>query len=83
VWSKHTAAFTVAELGVMLPDDYTWSWPVLGEWICAECVVGEEGCTSRDVVRGATEAQARANMLIELLECGQTTPSEVNQRLNE
>ena len=75
------AAFTVAELGVMLPsetftqrtgseDSEYDNW----EWV-------DDGNGNANGLY-ETEAEARAAMLIYLLENHLTTPEEVNQRLN-
>lgn len=75
-------AFTVAELGVMLPlncdsiKDQTASKVIF--WACNEGLTGD--CNE---VNGANEAEARAAMLIYLLENNLTTPEEVNTRLNK
>jgi len=70
-------AFTVAELGQMLPD---WSnsyrtnpGEFTHRYIC-------EGPKDRER-QGDTEAEARAAMLIYLLENNHLTPEEANQRL--
>ena len=71
-------AFTVAELGVMLPDEeYTcrYGGDTTGNW---------EWCNDmNEVAYGLydTEAQARAERLIVLLEKGEVTVAEVNERL--
>ena len=74
-------AYTVAELGVMLPsetftqrtgseDSEYDNW----EWV-------DDGNGNANGLY-ETEAEARASMLIYLLENNLTTPEEVNQRLN-
>jgi hypothetical protein len=82
-------AFTVAELGVMLPN-YTATWfgnNNMGEtaWITDSLVSICEGNSRYDAAPEAalnTEAEARANRLCELLESGKVTPDEVNTRLS-
>ena len=91
-------AFTVAELGVMLP--HPSSLNEMGGWVhMSECDttsndgmpwyllweydLDKEGAGyGRHIVSGVNEAEARAAMLIYLLENHLTTPEEVNQRLN-
>ena len=74
-------AYTVAELGVMMPsetftqrtgseDSEYDNW----EWV-------DDGNGNANGLY-ETEAEARASMLIYLLENNLTTPEEVNQRLN-
>ena len=55
------AAFTVAELGEMLPTFYT-SWHTAGTWACGDEVVKRGG----KVTMAKTEADARAKMWIYL-----------------
>lgn len=70
--------FTVAELGVMLPrETYTFLPRNDINW---ECLNNDYGLTIRTY---ETEAEARAEMLIYLLESGLTTAKEVNQRLTQ
>ena len=70
------SAFTVAELGEILPDFYQCSWkPSKNEWVCGKM---EEGfvdlvsfrfnCSEIGICH--TEADARAKMLIYLIEQG-------------
>lgn len=66
-------AFTVAELGVMLPPSSTFKTPD-GEWAAGST----EGGTTWHY---PTEAEARAAFLIQLLEGGLTTAEKVNARL--
>jgi len=71
-------AFTVAELGVMLPNGYDTMQNSVDGWRGynddnSDCPPDNEGF--------ATEAEARAAMLIYLLENNLTTAEEVNQRL--
>ena len=87
------SAFTVAELGVMLPDgktidpEYTQivtcrSYSDSSLYVCfCERVIGDNEPTIEQF--GDTEAEARADMLIYLLENHLTTPEEVNKRLNK
>jgi hypothetical protein len=76
------AAFTVAELGVMLPTlgfEFCKSNNGSGEdffWL-----TGSYWKISGVVIENKYEAQARAEMLIYLLEQKLTTPEEVNNRL--
>lgn len=87
-------AFTVAELGVMLPDDGEGC----GDWYTnrdAGCYKGDDidgfSCwhfidsKSPVTIEGSkvfpTEAEARASLLIYLLENNNLTPEEANQRL--
>lgn len=79
-WSAHTAAFTVAELGVLLPSElytqYTGSSPSRNapwEWVDDH---GKEAMGIYD-----TEAQARAALLIRLLEAGDIQTEDCNERL--
>ena len=86
-------AYTVAELGVMLPDgktidpEYTQiatcrSYSDSSLYVCfCERVIGDNEPTIEQF--GDTEAEARAAMLIYLLGNHLTTPEEVNQRLNK
>lgn len=75
-----SSAYTVVELGVMLPAYYhsRYGNNLMGEmgW-----VIGQYGVLTVDSVAHATEAQARAAMLIYLLENNLTTAEDVNQRL--
>ena len=69
-------AYTVAELGVMLPPMFrTYHERNKGMWYCEY-----KGHWTEDF---KTEAEARAAMLIYLLGNHLTTPEEVNQRLNK
>lgn len=74
------AAFTVAELGVMLPFAFA-VW--LGNtemgtisWCCKELAEPKS-----KVWFGDTQADVMAKCLIELLEYGHSVPSDINQRL--
>jgi len=72
-------AYTVAELGVMMPEYYeTHKGPISDTWYCGILEAGDGDYFSIE----KTEAAARASMLIYLLENHLTTPEEVNQRLN-
>jgi len=73
-----TPAFTVAELGVMLPayEESHKASDEKGYWYCGH-VEGEDDWTCDDY-----QAKVMAKRLIQLLESGRTTPDEVNQRLN-
>jgi len=88
-------AFTVAELGVMLPhryqsqrlDENTINLHKFTHWCIdtdfnSECEVCSE-CATNIVheAKGNSEAEARAAMLIYLLENNLITPEEVNNRL--
>jgi hypothetical protein len=81
------AAYTVAELGVMLPYGYV---TVIDEHINGDrCFTNwhYEG-DDLEIATGAkdafgTEAEARAALLIHLLETGKTTAEEVNNRLHQ
>lgn len=79
------SAFTVAELGVMLPASaYTVYQPLNNK---SYSFLDAEDLTSCDNVRlfsiHATEAEARAAMLIYLLENNIITADEVNKKLIE
>lgn len=90
---NHFAAFTVAELGVMLPDGfvaggaqiYSLRVPPVnqgsyGEYCCCLPNMDER---NPDILSfyESTEAQARAAMLIYLLETGTIKVESVNSRL--
>jgi hypothetical protein len=74
------AAYTVAELGVMMPD-LTYSQYLKGEgvWIWSDCGTFNE-YPEDDFTRN-TEAESRADAIIYLLELEHITPEEVNNRL--
>ena len=76
---KHYAAFTVAELGHMLPSLYVSGWfgesPADFNWM-----VWPNG-VSANIEEGETEAQARASMVIRLLERHEITAEQINTRL--
>lgn len=93
VWPEAYNAFTVAELGVMLPEVFgehnhvirsyrpnpEWvkgmKYP-LNQWVCE----WGDACVHEAAFQ-PTEAEARADMLIWLLENNHTTAEEVNERL--
>jgi len=91
-------AYTVAELGVMLPHfdnlsqmggfvhltEFDPSVQDGNPWYCVwEYDKDKENAGfGSEIIDGETEAQARAAMLIYLLENNLTTAEEVNQRLN-
>ncbi len=95
---EYYPAFTVAELGAMLPDQTKTNSNIEfaelfikydGEWVVGYDVdmqtEGGYGATVKEAYRvmyGETEAQARAAMLIHLLENNLTTASDCNNRLN-
>ena len=66
------SAFTVAELGVMIPAEYFLPSNKDGAWWMSHGMTFEK-----------TEAEARATMLIQLLQANKVTPAEVNQRLTQ
>lgn len=96
-WIKYHPAFTVAELGVMLPHfdnlaqmggfvhltEFDPSGQDGKPFYCVwEYDKDKEGAGfGREIIDGETEAQARAAMLIYCLERQLTTPEEVNNRL--
>lgn len=88
------SAFTVSELGVMLPDcnyegDFLLSSPNMGKDINGNDSIGfsiwncfdKEDFKPEGFIVYPTEAQARAALLIYHLENKQVTPQEVNERL--
>jgi hypothetical protein len=70
------SAFTVAELGVMLPKDANRIWKKSNGW---EFSIGDSDW--KNWRKCATEAEARAATLIHLLENKLITAEEVNARL--
>lgn len=105
-WEEAYCAFTVSELGVMLPNGNQLkrtpniaqfkSFRVIPKyqeegkkWLCSADVsnlhhVTIDGIDAHEVwkiIYGDTEAQARAAMLIYLLEHNHITADEVNERL--
>lgn len=89
------AAFTVAELGAMLPHPDNISeigcFPHLtecdisakdGHWYCLlETPNEKHGGYNREIISGDTEAEARAAMLIFLLENNLITHQDINNKL--
>lgn len=81
------SAYTTSEIGVMLPRKYVsekTQWEDISKkYICGVPYPdGEDNYDySNNSQFGATEAEARAAMLIYLLENNLTTASEVNERL--
>lgn len=92
-WSRTYAsavkdsAFTVAELGIMIGNKYTISETTNHKeddkrWICGDVFGIDDGDYDYNICKyGATEAEARANILIHLIENRYVTVDEVNQRL--
>lgn len=78
-FDNRLAAFTVAELGIMLPSGYE-SMHNTGEgWRCYDL-------NGQDVMDGygyVNEVEARADSIIHLLENKITTVAEVNRRLTK
>lgn len=74
--SEMSAAYTVAELGVMLPTAYD-TMRVDDGWRGYDDNNKDYPCN----LIFKTEAECRAALLIALLENEDTTPQEVNQRL--
>jgi hypothetical protein len=74
------AAFTVAELGAMLPLGYHTHTRDFDheDWLCYD----DDGDDFSTLHSFKTEAEARAAMLIHLLENKLVTPEEINNRLN-
>ena len=73
-------AFTVAELGVML-ENWTNKSPIstpAGNW---EIIMNSKGDEFQMSGTYKTEAEARAAMLIHILESGKITAEQVNSRL--
>lgn len=68
-------AFTTSELGVMLPEGCSTTFSD-GLWSCAY----KHSWVTR-IFKAQSEAAARTELLIYLLENGHTTAIEVNQRL--
>lgn len=86
---KIASAFTVAELGVMLPP-FTYSW--MGRANTYGCVSSNQepnddyinySVENGQISNGANEAECRAAQLIYLLENNLVTPAEINQRLTQ
>lgn len=83
-WS-YCVAFTVAELGVMLPKEVN-GFPLLieiieGKWCFNYVEHDNSGYEYRLEEDGATEAEVRAKMLIGLIEMKYITVEEINQRM--
>ena len=87
--SKSASAFSATELGDILPDlistDRQYEFVTIKEDDCwlVRYVCGNSLLKPLCAVGGGTEAEARANMLIYLLENNYTTAEEVNKRLSE
>lgn len=81
-------AYNVAELGVMLPDSLpiedgnNWSWYHRHNWKGESVGYSAYGAKSIEQAWFTTEAEARAAMLIHLLETGKITAEQVNNRLS-
>jgi len=71
-WEDKFPAYTVAELGEMLPDGFytTKKGSFWLSWHDEEGLFGVDG----NYISDCTEADARAKMLIRLVECGRVTP---------
>lgn len=74
-WTRYTAAFSVAELSVMLPNDSV-SWYNGEFWHSSD-----RYDTSRLFFVGETEAFVKAFDLISRIEAKEISVEEVNQRL--
>lgn len=80
-------AYTVAELGVMLPSDagvlVTSSYynDHMGQWYAEARNWVNDECELMSEEEADTEAEARAALLIWLLESGHITAEQVNHRL--
>lgn len=88
--NKNYAAYTLSELGVMLElddDKHLFDYFYNGHAGCYEVVLNKRderktaGIKLINREEGETEAEARADMLIYLLENKLTTAEEVNKRL--
>lgn len=78
---RSSPAFTVAELGVLLPSN-TASYLPLGEkdkWWTDHKFIRHD--VTDDSCLAPTEAQSRAALLVHLLETNQITADEANKRL--
>lgn len=100
-WDKDLigSAYTVAELGIMLPHNFTscaldpkrtTKTEIVGNWwvyesdFSDECeTCSEPGSLTRRELARDTEAQARAAILIYLIENERLSVEEVNKRLHE
>ena len=86
------AAYTVAELGIMLPE-FSYSWRGRGvNDVNYACVTSDQPPSDdeidylldkSEVAIKKTEAEARAAKLIQKIESGELTAAEVNARLKE
>jgi hypothetical protein len=74
-----SSSFSVAELGIMLPPGYDTMYCTNDGWRGFD-LDGQDMCDSKPF---DTEAEARAAMLIYLLENNTITPAEVNERLKD
>lgn len=80
-WAKWPSAFSVGELGEMLPEEYiTRKNPEGGGWQAWEL---EEGLYDKSGghILGKTEADARAKVVIYLIENKIVSVDEINARL--
>lgn len=68
VWDERISAFTVAELGEMLPSGISSVRGASGKWIVYKSAGFDLGITEVPDVKADTEADTRAKMLIYLLE---------------
>lgn len=88
-------AYTVAELGIMLPvSNPSWRFnsPTTGEgekWIATTIIRNSQPGSEVNITTeplmdqyGDNEAQVRANLLLYLLKYDLATPEEINERLN-
>lgn len=73
---EEVAAYTTAELGVMLPDYFSVHRGHSGGYYCSKLMSTDPEAT------GPTMAQAMASRLITGLETGEFTAEEVNKRLS-
>lgn len=88
--NEHYAAYTVAELGVMLPDEYMYRRnleTLMFHWTDDAFGEGRRLHFSNIMIASLqegyeTEAECRADALIWLLEKAIITPEQVDQRLN-
>ena len=74
--SCEATAFTVAELGEMLPISYQTCKTATKKWLAFQSVDFKGACENKDFMEtlSATEADARAKMLIHLIEQKLVTP---------
>lgn len=84
-YKEPASAFTVAELGVMLPDDLCITRSGAGYSAFWEPTDGDD--VERISFRGqeyfTTEAECMATVLIDMIGMGVTTVAEVNKRLTD